>query len=190
MKITKFLPYVLSVIIPIALHILNRSEPFISYPFDIILYFLIFLGVIAVSNLIYLISLERHTIFSLKLFKAVVDSWMLMRVKLLELPKKKKITAQDLVETLVKPGKAMNGSLVDVCFKMLEGSPASHHRIKELMAKARKNDITTEDAEELRNLLEEEKKQREKGGDIIGAILFGLLIIFILGVIAGLLSED
>ena len=127
---------------------------------------------------------------SLKLFKAVVDSWMEMRKKILLLPQRKKITKEVLVDTLVEPGKAMNGSLAEILFEVLAGSPPSHHRIRELMAKARKNDITPEEAEELRNLLEEEKKQREKGGDIIGAVLFGLLIIFVLGVIAGLLGED
>lgn len=188
MKLTKFLPYLLSIIIPLALFVINRSEPFIPFPFDIILYLLTFLGVIGVVNIAFLYKLERSMNFSLTLFKAVVDSWMEMRKKILLLPKDKKITAKDLISTLVEPGKVMNGSLTDVVFEMLKGSPPSYHRIKELMKKAEKNVITQDEAQELKTLLEQEKRDREAIGDIAGAILFGLLIIFVLGVLAALLS--
>ena len=40
---------------------------------------------------------------------------------------------------------------------------------KELMEKASKNEITYEEAKELRRLLEKQRKEREEAGDIIGA---------------------
>jgi len=189
MRLEKFLPYMLSIIIPVVLFVINRSESFIPFPFDVILYLLIFLGVIVVVNTAFLYKLERSMNFSLILFKAVVDSWMLMRKKILLLPKDQKITTKDLIDTLVEPGKAMNGSLTDILFKALAGSPPTYLRIRELMEKARRNEITHQEAQELQRLLEEEKRKREVIGDIAGAILFGLLIIFVLGIIADLLGS-
>ena len=190
MKLSKFLPYIMSAVVPFVLFLINSFSTFIVFPFDVILYLQTFFGVIALVNTICLQKVETSFGHSLRLFKAVVDSWKSMREKIIELPRKQAITARDLVDTLVVPGKEMNGMLTDTLFQVLGGSPPSHERIKELLEKARQDRITQPEAEELKKLLEEEKAEREASGDIIGSILLGLLIIFILGVIASLFNGD
>ena len=180
----------MSIAVPFVLFLINNSSAFIVFPFDMILYLQTFFGVIALVNTVYLQKVETSFGHSLRLFKAVVDSWKSMREKIILLPRNKSITARDLVDTLVAPGKEMNGMLTDTLFQVLGSSPPSHERIKKLLGKARQDRINRVEAEELKKLLEEEKKKREAVGDLIGGILLGLLIIFVLGVIASLFNDD
>jgi len=57
------------------------------------------------------------------------------------------------------------------------------------LEKARRGEIKLEEAEELRKMLEEQKRRKEAAGDALAAAAIGLLIIFILGLIAWLSRE-
>jgi|GEM_PF-5872054 len=88
------------------------------------------------------------------------------------------------------------GAIMDVSrksfnlyLKELHSSP-EERRKKELMEKASKNEITYEEAKELRRLLEKQRKEREEAGDIIGAILIGMALLFVLWLITQLFREE
>lgn len=79
---------------------------------------------------------------------------------------------------------------MDECFKALKRRSSSlssgGRRKRELLERARRREINYEEAEELRRLLEEQKKERERAGDTFGAIILGLLILFVLGILGSL----
>lgn len=189
MKIAKALPYVLSFVLPVVLFVINSYKTYISFPFDLIIYILSFYGVILITNAYFLQKLEGSMNFSRRLFKSVVDSWKVMREKILKLPRGESVTSNDLVEVLVEPGKEMNDVLTDTLFTILKGSPPSYSRMTELLTKAKQGTINRQESYELKMLFEEEEKRRENAGDIAGSILMGLAIIFILGIIASLFKE-
>ena len=56
-------------------------------------------------------------------------------------------------------------------------------RLHELLNKYRQGTITPEEAEELKGLLEEEKRQKEQEGDTATAILIGLILLALLAII-------
>ncbi|KXB02186.1 hypothetical protein AKJ43_02255 [candidate division MSBL1 archaeon SCGC-AAA261D19] len=68
-------------------------------------------------------------------------------------------------------------------------SPDRHERILELRQKVDQDRISLEEAEELRDLLREEREERRKAGDVLGAIAVGLFLLAILYLIARLLRE-
>ncbi len=63
-------------------------------------------------------------------------------------------------------------------------------RMQDLLAKARTKEISLTEAQELQALLETQKRRQEASGDIGGAILLGLLIIFVLAIIAALVGAS
>jgi hypothetical protein len=110
--------------------------------------------------------------------------------RLLQLPEKEKITKESLLNIFGQPFRNFFGDTSDALLKtILKSSPERHEEIRRLMEKANRREISYEEAERLRELLEEEKKKREEIGDILGVIALGLLLLFILGLLASLLLE-
>jgi hypothetical protein len=68
--------------------------------------------------------------------------------------------------------------------------PEQERRKQELLQKAQQRQISYEEGQELQSLLEEQKRQHEASGDIGGAILAGLLILFLLGVLWALFGRE
>lgn len=67
--------------------------------------------------------------------------------------------------------------------------PEQERRKQELMQKAQQRQITYEEGQELQRLLEEQKRQHESRGDIGSAILLGLMLLFVIGVLAALFGD-
>jgi len=61
---------------------------------------------------------------------------------------------------------------------------------KELLKKFQDNTLTREEAEKLRLIFEQEKEEAEKTGNIVGAIIIGLLLAVLLYTIYKLSQEE
>lgn len=110
--------------------------------------------------------------------------------RLLQLPKEEKLTKESLLDVFGQPFLDFFGDTSDSLLKtVLKSSSERHEEIRRLIEEANRGVISCEDAERLRGLLEEEKRDREDEGDILGAIAIGLLLLFILGLLASLLLE-
>ena len=127
------------------------------------------------------------------LIKLSVDALSDVGEKMLQLPKGKRMVTEDLVSIFGLPlHKFFQGTsraFIDTILK--PSSPEEHEEIKRLIEKANRGEITREEAERLKILLEREKRKREKAGDVLGAIILGLLLLFIIGLLASFfLSEE
>lgn len=111
--------------------------------------------------------------------------------KILQLPQNKRVMGGDLLRVFVLP---LNKFFQDVSRAytksvLKSSSPKEREEIRRLMKKANRGEITYEEAKRLKRLLEEEKKKYEDAGDTLGAIILGLLLLSILGLLAGLLLK-
>ena len=72
----------------------------------------------------------------------------------------------------------------------MSGFPASVElRKQELLNKARQQTVSLVEGQELQRLLEEQRQKHQNSGDLGGAILAGILILFIIGVLAALFGD-
>jgi len=112
--------------------------------------------------------------------------------KLMQLPQDKSILTSDLINILSHPlhdlFKGTSQAFIDLVLK--SSSPEEHEEIRILIEKANRNEISRAEAELLRRLLETERKRRENAGDILGALVVGVLICLLLGLIASLFTEE
>jgi len=69
-------------------------------------------------------------------------------------------------------------------------NPDKENRIRFLLEKARKREITYQEVQELQKLLEEQKKKHEDSEDTVGDILIGLLLLYILNVQDALFKKE
>ena len=69
-------------------------------------------------------------------------------------------------------------------------NPISFEEKKELLKKFQDNTLTREEAEKLRLIFEQEKEEAEKTGNIVGAIIIGLLLAVLLYTIYKLSQEE
>jgi len=83
------------------------------------------------------------------------------------------ITAKDLIKTFGLE------YLTRYKGKLTNPNPTKEEKLRKLLEKAEKGTITKEEAEELQNLLEEQKKKHEKEGDIEGLIMVLALLLAI-----------
>ncbi len=79
-------------------------------------------------------------------------------------------------------------SSFDIYFEDVH-STEEEKRKKYLMDKARKENITRDEAEELKRLLQKQKEEKEKKGDIVDAILLGLALLFVIWLLAKMSEE-
>lgn len=115
-----------------------------------------------------------------------------MHEKLMKLPRDKNILTGDLINVFSQPlsgfFKAISEAFIDLVLK--PSSPEEHEEIRRLMEKANRREISREEAERLRRLLEADRKRRENAGDNLGALVVGVLILLLLGLIASLFTEE
>jgi len=109
--------------------------------------------------------------------------------QLLNLPESRNITIKDFRNALYLISKSAEETYRKELFGWaLESTPKSslkEKRKRELLEKARKGELKyPQETEELKRLLEEQRKKRESEGDVFGAIMIGLLILFLLGLLA------
>jgi len=139
-------------------------------------------------------NLEKRFGNIVEAVKLIVDALLGMRAKLSKMSKDEAITVGGLSGIFDEAASAISDTLLKEYFKSL-GTVSSNPnyeagRKRDLLEKARRREITYEEAEELRGLLDKEKKQRESAGDIGGALLVGLLILFVLAIIAALVKGE
>ncbi len=134
----------------------------------------------------------RFTVRSLSLvLKTIVDIFIELRKRLLG---REVITLDMVIDILSEASERVSESVIETYFSIYgekSGNPNVHkeRRKRELLEKARQRQISYAEAEELKNILEDQKKRHEASGDIVGAILLGLLLLFVLAILAGFLKE-
>ena len=119
--------------------------------------------------------------------KVIIDAF----IELEKMTRLKGITIAQFTQAF---GDAVAGVLDAIAkdyFSIPHGNPGpeQERRKQELLQRAHQGQISYPDGQELQRLLEEQKRQHESRGDIGGAILLGLMILFIIGILASL-SED
>ena len=73
--------------------------------------------------------------------------------------------------------------------KKYTGNPISPEEKENLIKKMKQGTIRRDEAEKLKRILEEEKREAEKGGDIVTAIAIGLLLAALAYLLYKLMSE-
>lgn len=138
-------------------------------------------------------GLEKRFHEVLRITKMGIDALISMRTRLSKLRREEAITVGVLVDILDEATSAISREVMNAYFKGLGvrlGNPNyEESRKRELLEKALRREINEEEGEELRKLLERQKQEREAAGDLLGAIMLGLLILFIIGVLAALFGE-
>lgn len=100
------------------------------------------------------------------------------------------ISMGEIYNIFVEPMEAFLKGTEKGITKIIGGSnPKRHERILELRQKVDQDTISLEEAEELRDLLREERGERREAGDVLGAIAIGLFLLAILYLIARRLRE-
>jgi hypothetical protein len=163
-------------------------------PSDIAVFCILsFLALLGIHQAFQLKEIRTRIDGVISLIKLSIDALSHVEEKVLQLPKGKRVVTEDLVSIFASPlHKFFQGTskaFVEIVLK--PSSPEEHEEIKRLIEKANRGEITREEAERLKVLLENEKRKRENTGDVLGAIFIGLLLLFILGLFASFfLSEE
>jgi cbb3-type cytochrome oxidase subunit 3 len=126
---------------------------------------------------------ERHSL--------VLDVIIGIFIKLQKVSGSKGVTMAQFAEAFSESIEKVLGMIMKDYFSAPFKNPGSgqERRKQELLQKAQERQITYEEGQELQRLLEEQKRQHESRGDIGGAILVGLMILFIIGVLAVLFGD-
>lgn len=113
-------------------------------------------------------------------------------LQMLQKSQKKRIVTEDIYRVFGQPLNKFILGLGKGFLKTIlkSSSPKEHEEIRELLEKANRREITREEAERLKRLLEEEKRKRERAGDTLGALVVGLLLLFLLGLLMSLLLKE
>jgi len=131
-------------------------------------------------------DLKAHSLVT----KTIVDTFIELRKKL---SNREVVTIDSMVNAFTEASEGVEGSVKDLYFSEYgKGNPSldREQRKKELLEKARSRTISYREGQELQKLLDEQKREHETRGDIGGAILLGLLILFLLGVLAALFGGE
>lgn len=176
---------ILSILVSFACGFILYLFNYLTLPFAIITFLLVFIVSI---NLYFLPKLSKVEITTRRnsLVLNVIVSGL---IQIQKLSRTKRITITQFVNTFSEAVEGVLDTITkDYFFTLHSSNPRSkiERRKRELLEKARLRRISYEEGQELQRLLEEQKKQHEANGDIGGAILVGLLILFVLGVIAAL----
>lgn len=109
--------------------------------------------------------------------------------KLSQLSRSKGVMGRDLQDAFIPFSKYFR-NVADAYLGSLKlGSPEEQEEIERLLREAERGTIKYEEAVKLRKLLEQDRKRREDANDILGAILVGALLLFIIGLLSKLLAE-
>jgi hypothetical protein len=112
-------------------------------------------------------------------------------IELQKLSRSKRITMTQFIQVFSRAVEGVLDAITKEYFStaLSNPGPQQERRKQELLQKARLRQISYEEGKELQRLLEEQKRQHEAIGDIGGAILVGLLILFLLGVLVTLFGS-
>jgi len=134
--------------------------------------------------------IESHLNAVVSIIKVIIDALMGIRERLSRLPREKTITVGDIADILDEATSTISGKVREAYFKTLTTKSSNHEdRKRELLERAERREISYEEYRELKMLLEKQKKDCEETGNMIGAIMAGLLILFVMGVLASLSSK-
>ncbi|RSN75109.1 MAG: hypothetical protein DSO07_07380 [Thermoproteota archaeon] len=112
-------------------------------------------------------------------------------IKIQRLSRTKQISIAQFVNTFCEGIEGVFSIITKDYFSTHSSNPSEVERRKrDLLEKAHLRTISYEEGQELQNLLEKQRRQHEASGDIDGAILAGLLILFLLGVLAALFGGE
>ena len=108
-----------------------------------------------------------------------------------KLSRSKRVNVTQLLNLLSEAVEEVFEKISDDYFSTPHSNPGplQEQRKRELLQKARLKQISWREGEELRTLLEEQKRQHEARGDIGQAILAGLFILFLIGILAALFGS-
>jgi predicted PurR-regulated permease PerM len=125
--------------------------------------------------------------------KAIVDTANKLRKELMT---HKQITIDKVIDTASKVIEGIMDKITSAYFELYlthsekSSNPDKENRIRFLLEKARKREITYQEVQELQKLLEEQKKKHEDSEDTVGDILAGLLLLYILHVQDALFKKE
>lgn len=195
----------ISIAVAIITYVLSRVFTYVSPPLDVFFaIFLFFFVLLATwfqllrSELQPLRSEVREAVNRLSsdlskltdMTKRVVEVLKTVQYKLLQLPRGKNLVVDDLWSIIAEVGMLIDHKLIEMAFTSSHSDNEKERRKRELLEKARRGELRNRgEAEELRKLLEEQKKEREEAGDVLGAIAINLLIMSVLGIIAYMLTK-
>lgn len=184
-----YLSLILSLLAVFVTYLLNRYAMHAPPPLDVVIYMLAFLIVSSMSLHMLLFRLSSRVLKISELLNAMISSWIELWHKVIKIPAAKPLTGADLRDLLAIPAIHIDKKLAAIALGS-SGSSAHARRKRELLEKARKGEISLKEAEELKKMLEEQRREKEAAGDLLAAIALGLLIIFIIGIIAQLSREE
>lgn len=186
------LEIVLMILAPIVAGVVSHHLGKLPLSDTVVFCALSFLVVLEIHQHFQLREIRNHVDGTVKLISLFIDAFTGIDEKLLQLPKAKRIVAKDLVSVFAQP---LHKLFQDASRAFIEtilkpSSPEEHEEIRRLMEKANRGIISRKEAERLKTLLEKEKRKRENVGDILGAIIVGLLLLFVLGLLASLFLRE
>ncbi len=149
--------------------------------------------IILVTLVIYILIKINNMSKFLELTKIFIDTIYKIMYSILENINNKRLDesitwhdAKQFADNLMRSLAMLGQSAFSIYARDIH-STEEEKRKKMLMEKARRKEISLEEAEELKKLIEKEKKEYEKKGDIVNAILLGATLLFVAWLIYELL---
>jgi len=126
---------------------------------------------------------ERHNL----VLDVIIDGFIQLR----KVSGSKRVTMAQFTKVFGQSVEKVLGTITKDYFSapLKNPGPEQERRKQELLQKAQQRQITYEEGQELQRLLEEQKRQHESRGDIGSAILLGLMILFVIGVLVALFGD-
>lgn len=190
-KLKDEIAVILSIIASFVCAFIPYFSEYLTLPFTIITFFLV---LITLTNLYFMLSFSsrmRKVESVTRRDSLVLNVLITGFTKLHKLSRSKGITITQFIQVFSEAIEGVFDSITKDYFStpLSNPGPEQERRKQELLRKARQRQISYEEGQELQRLLEEQKRQHEARGDIGGAILLGLLILFLIGVLAALFGS-
>jgi len=152
----------------------------LKYPFSFIIACLIFLLILTINNSYTLEQVRKGLNLHDNFASIVLD---VSKNIISEYIGKRSIKAEEFMTSIVEN---LNNAVHKASKILLETyrKELTPKEIKNLLKKYEEGKLSLEEAQTLRNYLEEEEERRRQAGDIFGAILIGILLLGVLAFIA------
>lgn len=182
---------VLSIIVSFVTACIPYFFDYLALPYAIITFMLV---LIVLTNLYFMFNFSRRTG---KVEEATKRDSLVLNVlingltKCQKLSRSKRVTVTQLLNLLSEAVEGVFETISDEYFSTPHSNPGAsqERRKRELLQKARLRQISLQEGQELQRLLEEQKRRHEARGDIGQAILAGLFILFLIGILAALFGS-